>query len=58
MITIEELASGQVDAVSSATLSWDEDNLDLVRQAPEGQTAYDFILAQMSQESASPEEDE
>ncbi|MEY8463370.1 hypothetical protein [Streptococcus merionis] len=45
MIMIEELVSGQVDGMTSASQSWDDATLSIVRQAPEGVTAYDIILA-------------
>ncbi|MGT2783983.1 hypothetical protein [Streptococcus merionis] len=45
MITIEELVSGQVDGLTSASQSWNDATLAIVREAPEGVTAYDIILA-------------
>lgn len=52
MVTIEELLSGDFDAITSASLSFKEETLDLVRQAPEGLTAYDIFLAQMIEQSS------
>lgn len=50
MVTIEELLSGELDAVTSASRAFPEETLELVRQAPEGLTAYDILLAQLSDE--------
>lgn len=51
MRTIEELVGEQSDAVSSASQSWDETTLALARQAPEGPTAYDIMLAELEKAS-------
>ncbi len=45
MITIEELVSGQVDGLTSSSQNWNDATLAIVREAPEGVTAYDIILA-------------
>ncbi|MGT2755657.1 hypothetical protein [Streptococcus ovuberis] len=50
MVTIEELLSGELDAVTSASRAFQEDTLELVRHAPEGLTAYDLLLAQLDEE--------
>lgn len=50
MITIEELVSGQLDGQSSASQTWNEETLDIIRQAPEGLTAYDILLATLDED--------
>ncbi|MGT2666283.1 hypothetical protein ACVRYP_03010 [Streptococcus rifensis] len=50
MVTIEELISGQVDGQSSASITFNDDTLDVVRQAPEGLTAYDILLATLDED--------
>lgn len=44
MVTIEELISGQADAVSSASQNWDDSTLEIIRQSSGDLTAYDQFL--------------
>ncbi|MBM9832995.1 hypothetical protein IAG15_17790 [Enterococcus faecalis] len=50
MITIEELVSGQLDGQTSASQAWNDETLEIIRQAPEGLTAYDILLARFDED--------
>lgn len=56
MKTIEERIGQQLDAISGASQIWDDSTLETVRQAPEGVTAYDLLLAELNQIEPEAEE--